>query len=347
MKLLALRFLPRSGYTTQVESFTIFGTFCWGYRLIFGEKKLLELLERFLKEPPFLISSPIFCGDGEYFFPAPQLPARFESRRELELALTEGKGEAISSPDRKLIKKLRFIPWKIMKEVLDGGISTLQDLKRAYLTYTEKQQKTFPEVFPRIIIRNSINRLTNTTLQGKLANITIWHYPSFLILLLLKDESFDTELFLYIFNRFSLGGRKSSGVGASRVLIETPQFNLEPYLQQISDYIYTLSPTFLDRVFLLENSYYIPFVYFGRIENFYFNLLPTVLKERVFYFKSGSVLCLKERKDVYGGFKVVARDLSGKTDIQIYQYGYAFPLYIKNLRVEALDEINNPNTTSH
>lgn len=347
MELFALRFLPKAGFTTLIDSYTLFGTFCWSYRLIFGEKRLLELLNRFIEDPPFLISSPVLYSNREYYFPTPYLPAKFEEQRETECSFQKDTEGSHLSRDRKFLKKLYFIPWRVLKKVLDGEVNTVQDLKHALLSLRENGDPSFPGIYPQLIIRNRINRLTNTVFFGGLINITVFYYPVFLIFILLRDNSLDPEFFQYVFNRFPLGGRKSSGIGFSEVKIETSFLDIRSYLSPTSDYIYLLSPSFLDKVYLLEHSYYMPFVYFGRIEKFYYNLLPTIIKERVLYLKSGSVLRVKDRKSVYGSLKVVAKDLSRTTDVKIYQYGYTIPLYFKKFMVEEINATDNSISTPH
>lgn len=337
MKLIGLRFQPRSGFTSGPEAYSLFGAFCWGYRLFFGERRLLDLLERFRKDPPFLISSPILISSEELFFPAPILPTRFESRSSeraedrAEKKATD-RENADSARDRKFFKRLRYIPWSLLEEVLLGRIIFTQDLREALSSWLNGQ-RSIPHPVRTVALRNRLNRLTVTTVSGALINLPVLQYPPFLVLILIRDPDLEEDIFLHIFRRLLLGGRKSCGMGAIAVTPATLPPTLMNYLSPPAGtgrvLFYTLSPTFMDTAYDLRGSFYAVHTFLGFIENFYQHLLPTIIKERVIYLSSGSLIGLREKRPIYGGMRVVAEDLSGRTDTRVYQYGYAFPLYVK------------------
>jgi CRISPR-associated protein Csm4 len=71
--LLRFSFRPLSPFKHFPESFTLFGAICWGVRVLYGEDELEKMLEAFLNEPPFIISSPLFEKNGKLLFPKPIL----------------------------------------------------------------------------------------------------------------------------------------------------------------------------------------------------------------------------------------------------------------------------------
>ncbi|HID66476.1 MAG TPA: hypothetical protein EYP32_06725, partial [Aquificaceae bacterium] len=59
-KVVRFTFRALSPATLFPESYTIFGAICWGIKILFGEKDLKEILERFKESPLFILSSPLF-----------------------------------------------------------------------------------------------------------------------------------------------------------------------------------------------------------------------------------------------------------------------------------------------
>lgn len=336
MKLHALLFEPRSFITCPVESYTLFGTLCWRYYLLFGEKKLNEFLKAYEEKPPLIISSPILYHRGDYYFPLPILPSEYltedeRRKREQERLNKRAPGE------KKKMKGLRFITWKLLRRVLTGEIGTMTGLFESLTAYQSLLQN--PEPKRCILVRNSINRLTNTTAGGELYNLPCLLYPPFIVLFLLYENCpFSPELLLTIFDNSSIGGKKSSGLGRVKVSPWEDKNFLEeitPFITSPTRKFYTLSPVFYDKAFDLSHSFYHLYTFTGIIDNYYFSPLPTIIKKRVIYFGSGSTFRLSDQKNltsnknVFGKLKIVNKDI--KRNINIYQYGYAFPLYIQDI----------------
>jgi CRISPR-associated protein Csm4 len=325
MKLYRLHFECLSPFTTQVNSYTLFGAFCWGYRLLRGEEALKELLERFKSEPPFLISSPVFSAYDTLFYPCPQMIDKFSEPESEE-----------KYKFQKEIKKIASIPKEALIEFLNGKINTKEELGNFLLEkgYIEKENENSKEKwkiksakfnnFNRV--RNSLNRLTlSTSGGGDLINVTCYYHPKFVVYLLILDEGFDVEIFKGIYNLVSLGGDKSIGYGRVKVSLIDEEKELVEFTKPISNHIYLLSPSFPDKSFDYENkdTLYQISIYCGFIENFYERLVKFIIKKRVFYLDAGSQLVVKVKKSFYGSLYPVAQN----KEITIYQYGYGFPLY--------------------
>lgn len=67
------------------------------------------------------------------------------------------------------------------------------------------------------------------------------------------------------------------------------------------------------------------FPYMGVVDNYYEAVIPHIWKKRVLYIDKGSNIKVERNKDFYGAFK----NLSRIEDKPIYQYGYAFPIFVR------------------
>ena len=318
MKLYEFTFRGLSYFTSEIKSYTIFGALCWGYKNFFGEKKLLDLLERFSSNPPFLISSCIFKKGEIRYFPCPQIEEVFPEPKAME--------EYKKQKDIK--KKLNYIPEDLFVELLEGKIRTKWELAQKIEKYEGiKVHRT-------IKVHNSINRLTWTTVGGQFYNVSSWFYPEFSFFICLYDESMLDEI-KAIFEYISFGGNKSTGYGRVKLIKVDRVEKFEKYLNQFSQKFYTLSSTFPDSSFDYDNSYYQIEIFCGKVENFYDRLAAPILKRKVLYFQPGSILSIKEssQKKFYGNLIKVLSSRSlidPSKEVKIYQYGYALPFYIKN-----------------
>jgi len=322
MILYEFNFKSLSPFTSKIESYTIFGALCWGYRNFFGESKFLDLLERFKSDPPFLISSCILKNKNIRYFHCPQIKDDFPEPKNID----EYKQQ------KEIKKKLNYIPEDLFIEFLEGKIKTKWDLGQKIEKYES------PEIISIVNLHNSINRLTWTTIGGQLYNIPSYLYLEFSIFIYLFDENLLDEL-KAIFKYISFGGNKSTGYGRVK-LIEVERVKkfekyLNPYPSESTQKFYTLSSTFPDPSFDYNNSYYQISTFCGKVENFYTRLSAPILKRKVLYFQPGSVLTIKDgnQKKFYGSLiKVLSSQslIDSSKNVNIYQYGYAFPFYIKS-----------------
>lgn len=317
MKLYEFTFKGLSYFTSEIKSYTIFGALCWGYRNFFGEKKLLDLLESFNSNPPFLISSCLFKKGDIRYFPCPQV----------EEVFPEPKGIEEYKKLKEIKKKLNYIPEEIFIEFLEGNLMT----KWEFGQKIEKYEGI--KIHRTINVHNSINRLTWTTVGGLLYNVSSYFYPEFSFFVCLFDENLLDEIEA-VFKYISFGGNKSIGYGRVKLIKVDRVEKFEKYLSEPTKKFYTLSSTFPDSSFDYDNSYYQIEIFSGKVENFYDRLVASILKRKVLYLQPGSILAIKNgsSKKFYGNLINVlsSRSLIDPTkEVDIYQYGYAFPFYIK------------------
>jgi CRISPR-associated protein Csm4 len=157
MKELLIRIKPKSAFP-PLHSDTIFGAFCAAVGEIYGEEKIVEILSKFGKSPPFLISSafPYVDSDegGTYFFPKPigELERLEDFKEYIDIA--------------KELKKARYLSEEVFNSWINGEIDG-EYLLRNFREYTLKMGLLFPKekelkfgIRSVNIPRNQINRLS-------------------------------------------------------------------------------------------------------------------------------------------------------------------------------------------
>lgn len=310
--LFKVKVTPLSLFTSPIESYTIFSAICWGYRILFGEKKFVEFLEKFKEKPLFMISSPLPYLQNKLYFPMPEVEDGFEEPEDEE-----------EYKLHKSIKKLKWIPETIFYEFLKGNINKKSDLLEIFKEF--KNGISFPKSIN--LLHAKINRLTWTTGEGGLYNESAYFYDNFIFFIYFNEENF-IEPIKYILRFVPFGGNKSIGFGRKILEFKEEKGILTDFLipSSSSKKFITLSPTFYDASFNLKESFYQLLLFAGKVENFYGRITKPILKKKVIYLKTGSVLKVKSIKNFYGELKSVLEH----QDKTIYQYGFAFPLYIKN-----------------
>ena len=316
-------FRPLSPFKGLPESYTIFGSICWGVSVLYGEQELLSMLEEFKESPPFLISSPVFKKDGEFLFPKPILKDGWGEPRDYN-----------EYKERKKAKDVRFVGESVFKKVLDGKVKTERELweevkKRDKEEKQESGKKKDKEEKPIFEFVNqphaSINRITWTTEGGELYNEEAVYIGSPLsVFIYFRNESYIPMVKSAL--RFTqIGGNKTTGMGHAEVSFKEDKGWLRDYLENRTSKIISLSPTFKDDAFLLEKSYYDLFPVLSAVDNYYSRVSEQIWKRRCVYLTKGSSFTLKDPKDYYGKLKPA---LSAR-DRVIYHYGFAFPLYVR------------------
>lgn len=308
--LLRADFKPLSPFKNFPESYTLFGAICWGIRILFGERTLEDVLEEFKFDPPFLISSPVLRVRETFYFPKPSLPGGYVDVH----TYTEYK--AI-----KKVKKARYITQETFKRILDGRITSREELSKEL--ENNKERLYIEQNLPHA----SINRITWTTTGGELYNEPVYYFGvPFSVFILLRNRD-RLNLIESALRWVPLGGNKSTGMGFAEVSISEEEGWLKEYVVSKTKRFISLSPHFYDGSFDLENSYYEPYPFMGSVENFYGRITSSVWKKRVLYIGKGSNISIFDQKDFYGSLKVAYEDKN--TGKRIYQYGFAFPLYVR------------------
>lgn len=123
-----------------------------------------------------------------------------------------------------------------------------------------------------------------------------------------------------------LGKNKGTGFGLFEVSYrELENHWILDYVEPKSNQMVLLSESFYDQDYDLEGSLYDLLVYMGSVENYYERITRVIWKRRIAYLVPGSVVRLKKVKKHYGGLEPALTE-EGK---RIYQYGYAFGLFVR------------------
>ena len=313
MKLYKVDITPLSLFKDVPSSYTLFGAISWGYRILYGEEKLKNLLQNFEKNnPEFLISS-IFPRIGNtYYFPKPNLKAKRVDD---------------SNFDYKKLRKVSYIEFDILKKVLENEIKNEFQLHEEL---TKKQIKEKVSLTAKDAIPHaSIDRLYNTT-EGAgnfyFEEIVTLKEGYFLIAFNNEDVKKEVVAVFRFLQDIGFGGNRSIGYG--KVIFGEPEpfKEIEKYFYNKTDRFILLSPIIPEKeTYEFRNSFYDYFTFRGAVDNNYDFKDVDIWKEKVIYLKEGSILKVKNPKNFYGQL-YLSKSINGK---KIYQYGLAFPLYIQ------------------
>lgn len=160
MKELLVKIRPVSEFPS-LHSDKIFGAICFATKDLYGEEKLVDMLEDFKKEPPFIISSAFPCAnnidDNIYFLPRPiegiDIPEDYKKYID----------------NYKKFKNVKYISRDIFNDWINGRIDETYiirnldkySIKNGLLYLKDKSLKFAIESYN--IPRNRINRLSNSS----------------------------------------------------------------------------------------------------------------------------------------------------------------------------------------
>jgi len=323
MKVYSCELEFRSYLTTPVPSYTLFGALCWSVRFLFGQEKLNEVLQ-LSNRGEILISSlmPVLNGRKQFFKPILEpKPLTEEDREKLRL----GDNTQFRSFLKKF-KKLEFIPFKILKKVLDGQVTSDRELA---LEVKDIVKNTNNRPYTTLSIPHAnINRITGSTSEGgtlyfgETLGATADRY---FFLIGAKDENLILDIIkpaLKLLEDWGFGGNRSIGFGSFKLKRWCRELEVETYVQNRSSTLITLSKTLPTKNIEFEKSFYQIETFRGTVDSGFFNRL---WKDKTLYIKEGSYLILKENEPV---------EIPGKlwkvfNDLNVYQHGKAFPLFVK------------------
>ncbi len=318
MNLYKIDITPTSLFKDFPSSYTIFGAISWAYSLLYGEEKLNNLLNKYRDgEIPFILSSILPREEDRYYFPKPNLKAKRVEN---------------SDDDYKKLKKISYIDFELMKQVLENKIKNELELNEQLKKKIEESKGSLAS--KDAIPHASIDRLYGTTEgSGQLFFEEVVAMSEGYILIAIKNENIKKELetVFNLLQDIGLGGNRSVGYG--RVIFGKfePFPEIEKYLKNKTDKFITLAPIIPEKeTYDLSNSYFDYFTFRGAIDNNYDFKDVDIWKDKVIYLKEGSTLKVKKEKDIYGQFfnaKVIEE--KDKNKKVIYQYGLAFPLFIQ------------------
>lgn len=307
--LLRVDFKPLAPFKFFPESFTLFGSLCWGVRVLYGKEEVESMLESFREKPPFIISSPLPRVRGNTLFPKPLLPGGWKSVRSTE-----------EYKERKTFKKVRYVDADTLVKILEGRIRTERELWEEI-----RSKERIEEPIKRVnVIHAQINRISWTTSGGTMYNEeTTFIAVPFSVYIYFYDRKY-ADMAKAALKFTQLGGNKSTGMGYCEVSFEEDN-SLKEFIENKTDTFITLSPVFPSEHFELAESYYDVFPLLSAVEGFYEAPVGNFLKKKFLYISKGSFIRTKEHREFHGSLKE-ARRLPDKV---VYQYGFAFPLYVR------------------
>lgn len=335
---------PHSTFRGELRSDTLWGIICWGIRILYGQKELETLLAEYGESKfPFIISSafPFYEkaeGKQKLFFPRPYLPQKDVK----DLAPLQRKEAIPKMKERKEIKDISYISLETLNALCLG-------LSSEEMPDKLKQEKCIPSIKSDAFTHNTLNRLTNGTLekdgQGQLFHtdekyISISKkeesdakkYRSGLFFLIKSENHWDKiEAVLRWLAHTGIGGDRNIGKGFFDIHAEVwktpPPAAVSPnacmslsFFMPTDDEIQILNTCKDDKLL----NYQITFR-----KGFMGNGYPkSIEKKNLAAFVEGSVFPKIENEPWWAGCIKVAREAGGLIDYPLYQNGCAFMIPI-------------------
>ena len=301
--------LEFSGPLRQVpEAPLLFGHLAWAVALSAGKSALDRFLEPFIAgEPPFLISS-VFPAR---YLPRPLLPPAQDPRlRESQL--------------RKEFKKLRWLSIDQFKSVArEGEGSLLESVAQEIAARTSAQTAKKPEfrISAEDRVRVGISRVTGGAYPGILFEESYLRLEGKFGFYLSAQPSYDLDFLLHnleLTGLMGIGGKTSIGLGGFSV--GKPEEVTLPATQAAN------AETSLAPFLLPENpdGFYRLEPYWGRLGHHYAHS-ANPFKRAYLRAATGSTLLGQAR----GGMLEVTPTPPPEPGLQIFEYGYAFPLGVR------------------
>lgn len=301
---------------TPLMADTIFGHFCWAIKYRHGDGKLEQFLNAYNTSPPLLVSDGFPAGH----LPVPRLPLS-DPPNQLKDALTYKKAA-----------KLRFIPVDLIERQgkLSGAglFSVLSDIIKLNEKPSEKQQSCVRE----IQAHNTIDRLTNTSLQtGGFYHQETMFFP--------KETCFDVyaaidpsvcpmpieELCRYI-EKTGYGKNKSTGRGQFKITVH----NHERFMPKPTDNAFMALSSFCPAEHDPTDGFYDITTKFGKLGGDY-AVSGSPFKKPLIMLTAGSLFFTGSIRPHYGRLvSGVHPDSDNPIFKKIKQYGYtmSYPLQI-------------------
>ena len=241
MKLYRFTLTPQSAMGTPLVGDTFFGQFCWAVRNRFGEARLIELLEGYTEQRPFIVVSDAF---PQGFLPLPTLPSTF--------------WETKTETDRKSLKKAQ---WVNISDVEKRAVKFWQECAlQTNFKFEKENQDQF---------HNTIDRQTNTTGEGQFAPYSteiVWFgsKQEFDLYIVLDEARFSLEELQQILDDVgTFGFGRDASIGLGKFRCNNPQE--VNFCQQNANCYFTLANSAPKNLGLdKECSYYQVTTRFGR-----------------------------------------------------------------------------------
>ncbi len=309
---------PKATFRTLMRSDTLWGNICWAIRMVYGNDKL----EEFIEKEPFIISSTFpFLVDANNekipFFPKPFV---WEEKSPISNNLSF-KDKLLEMTKQK--KQKKAITWlsKINFEKVINGENIIKD-----------DNLTFPKQNSVAITRNKIDRIKGGTLKvndvGQLFHVEEFYFEQENTGLFFLAKGNDFSLLsgaLRYLNHVGIGGDRSIGKGSFEIS-ELQDFYLK--MSKTSKFVTNLSlyyPTddefesFIDKDFtyqLEDRKGKLGFLNFQNVE-----------KDALLFFKESSIF--PNNSSIYYG-KNIETNVSKINNLshKVYHYGKGFMLNI-------------------
>jgi len=318
---------PQSPRRMELRSDTLWGLICWGIRLVWDEKTLLNTIALYNQgNPPFLVSSafPFQTQSGKriLFFPKPH----FQPFR-----LSESEMNPDTMQDYKQYKKINYIPLSTFRALLSNQLS-----EKDYFLNRKEEWQNLPSIFGKkeIVLHNSIDRLTGSSLkEGGLYPTEDYYFNTgeglfFLLNILNNDyQSILSGLWTF-FEQMGMGGDATTGKGFYKFAEQefTEEIGASDGERFVTLSLYYPSPE--ERQNFAKNPdqlWYQLVQRKGKIGGKFF-VTPHIHKQSVTMFSEGSSFPLN-KKPFYGAITLV-KNVS-ELPHKVYQYGYAFAVSSK------------------
>ena len=232
MKLYRFTLTPQSAMGTPLVGDTLFGQFCWAVRNRFGEARLIELLEGYTEQRPFIVVSDAF---PQGFLPLPTLPSTF--------------WETKTETDRKSLKKAQWV------NISDVEKRVVKFWQECALQTNFKFEKENQDQF-----HNTIDRQTNTTGEGQFAPYSTeiaWFgsKQEFDLYIVLDETRFSLEELQQILDDVgTFGFGRDASIGLGKFRCNNPQE--VNFYQQNANCYFTLANSALENLGLDKDFSY-------------------------------------------------------------------------------------------
>lgn len=246
-------------------------------------------------------------------------------------------GSKISEIFNEYLERKRFLRFPRdlpIPEDFGGKIKILKNMCLTAKEYTQIFNRNVDLSFiskQGVTIRNKIDRLTFTTSgSGEIyyQNEIFLKPERCCLYFIIKTDKID--FFAPIFKWLSdtgIGGERTTGKGHYIFEISEKPFST-PDVQGAVSFV-TLSryiPDNTDIDFSSNKNFYELLSYHSKVESMFFKGID-VWKDRIIYFKEGSILKFADKKDYYGMLKKV-KEIGDK---KIYQNGLCFPVFARSV----------------
>lgn len=254
---LRIEISPKTAFATPLLGETLFGQFCWEYRLRYGEKKLETILRPYTNNRPFAVISDAFPHN---YVPIPLLPNCYWRED--------------ASTDRKRLKSRKWINPDLLSSVSieqwrEVALSNKELIEKLFLTKDATANRSANEDLVLDIphAHNSISRLLSVTGTSEaFAPYSVseqWFHPDLTwdIYIQFDEELLTREELIDCLKDIGLtgyGADASSGLGKfeiiSDVTLETPK----------SKYCMTLASSVPNKNIVSKTSFWKTKTHFGR-----------------------------------------------------------------------------------